>query len=169
MPLAEALEKFCARPLRHVAADHPGYRWDLLDAAASCLENRRDEAGRIAAIADQTMPLLEEIRDHLEDQGRVNRAIARVDALRARMHGLSNCYELVLQTTQRSELQRFHRDWGIASAKLSALERQKRQVERDVQNVRAVAEAAREFAGLMESCAALARQMACQRAAQKAA
>ena len=33
----------------------------------------------IARIGRQTLPLLEEIRDNIGDQARVNRAIARVD------------------------------------------------------------------------------------------
>ena len=94
--------------------------------------------------------LLEEIRDYLYDQGRVNRAIAQIDTLRARIDAFGPTYDLVLQITQKSELRRFQSDWRITAAKLSGLELQRKQTERDIENVRAIAEAAGEFQRLMD-------------------
>jgi hypothetical protein len=91
------------------------------------------------------MPLLEEIRDHLDDQARVNRAIARVDLLRAQMHEFSGAYHLITQLTQNTELKRFHADRKISAAKLDATEKQRRQVQRDIDNVQGVIDAAIEF------------------------
>ena len=115
-----------------------------------CLERRGEEACRIEQICRETLPLLEEIRDHVEDQPRVNRAICAVDALRARMNELGATYDLVTQLTQSTELERFKADRRLSAAKqLDANERQRRQVARDVDNVRAVADAARDFQLLM--------------------
>ena len=115
-----------------------------------CLKRREDEAARIEQICRDTLPLLEEIRDHVEDQGRVNRAISAVDALRARMNDLGATYDLITQLTQSSELERFKADRKLSAAKeLDGNERQRRQVMRDIDNVRAVADAARDFQDLM--------------------
>jgi hypothetical protein len=149
MRLAEALELFCTKPLPEVVADHPGLRWDVLSGCIECLGNRQEEAKEIESVAEQTVPLLEEIREHIDDQGRVNRAIARVDELRRRMDGLGPCYELVMQMSQQTELERFRQDREIALAKVDGVERQRRQVMRDIGNVVAVREAGREFVELM--------------------
>ncbi len=150
MKLAEAIERYCTKPLPVVTDDHPGLRWDLLDECVKSLRQRIQEAGEMHQISQQTLPLLEEIRDHLEDQGRVNRAIARIDALRARMNTLHACYDMVVQLTQQTELQRFHRDRRITAMRAEGLDRQRRQVERDIENVRAVIEAAKAFQQMMD-------------------
>jgi len=117
---------------------------------ARSLERRAEEGAHIEQICRDTLPLLEEIRDHVDDQPRVNRAISAVDALRARMNELGATYDLVTQLTQSSELERFKADRKLSAAKrLEGNERQRRQVTRDIDNVRAVAEAAREFQHLM--------------------
>jgi hypothetical protein len=115
-----------------------------------CLTRRAEEARMIEGICLDTLPLLEEIRDHVEDQARVNRAISRVDGLRARMNELGATYDLVTQLTQSTELERFTADRRLGAAnELDGNERQRRQVSRDVENVRAVRDAARDFQDLM--------------------
>src|SRR5205814_6018788 len=129
-------------------------RWDQLDVCADSLRKRCTEADEIEQISNETLPLLQEVRDHLDDQPRVNRAIAKLDLLRARMNRLGGCYQLIIQLTQTSELKRFQADRKIEATKASGSERQRRQVERDIDNVRSVIEAAREFRELIEQVVA---------------
>ncbi len=151
MALERALSQFCRAPVAWRHDDHPGSDWTPLPAVRDCLSRRRGEAERIAAIGHQTLPLLAEVRDHLDDQPRVNRAIARIDALRANMNDLGRTYELILQLTQLSELQRFGQDRRLgAERSLDAIERQRRQVLRDIANVRAVAEASGQFVSMID-------------------
>ncbi len=152
MTLAEAIERHCGGEIKH-AADHPGLEWGTLDRAAECIVRRKDEANRIAAISRRTLPLLEEIRDRIDNQGAVNRAIARLDALRGEMNDLGACYELVMQLSQETELGRFQSDRRISAGKADAALRQRLQVERDIDNVRGVIVAAGEFAALMDEVA----------------
>jgi len=150
MTLAEALRDFCAAPLPEAPDDYPGRRDELVPACVECLRRRRQEARGIQEIARQTLPLLQEVRDNLEDQSRVNRLIARIDALRARMHRFDDCYELIKNLTQHSELARFRSDRQIMAARLSGIELQQRQVERDIANVGSIADAAVQFEQLMD-------------------
>jgi hypothetical protein len=159
MTLAEALAKYCTQPIAGlettpIASERThnpfAYRWDLLPTCIESLKRRRGEAEQIQQIGRETLPLLYEVRDHLEDQGRVNLAIARIDALRARMFELNNCYELVTQLSQQTEFKRFRSDRQIAAAKVSGVERQRRQVTRDVTNVQAIIDAAQAFQKLMD-------------------
>ncbi len=149
MPLAAAIESFCNRTVTATHEDHPGLRWDLLQDTIACLERRHDEAVEVEAISRETMGLLEEVRDCLSDQGRVNRIISQIDALRARMNAFGATYDLIMQLSQLTELQRFHEDRKISASRIDGAERQRRQVSRDIQNVRGVSEAAREFQLLM--------------------
>jgi hypothetical protein len=164
MPLAEALSRFCARPLGAKHPKHPGLRWDRLDECIASLEKRRDEAKQIQQISRDTLPLLEEVRDHIANQARVNRAIAKIDALRTRINALGACYSLVMQLTQKTELERFKSDRKIAAAKVDGVELQRRQADRDIANVRAVLEAGREFENLVENAIENVKRFKQQRA-----
>lgn len=150
MTLAEAISKHCAEPLPLSIDDHRGFDWSRLGECVESLRVRRAEAEVIRDISEQTLPLLEEIRDHTQDQTRVNRAIAKLDPLRAQMNGVGATYDLVTSFTQSTQLTRFRTDRAIASAKVTGEELQKRQVQRDIDNVKGVAEAAAKFVALMD-------------------
>jgi hypothetical protein len=158
MRLAEVIERFCRCPLSVETPPHPGMRWDRIAEAADCVARRREEAVQIERISDETLPLLGEIRDSLRDRGKVNRIIAKVDVLRNRISEFGQTFDLVMQMSQSTELKRFQDDRRIMAAKVEGIELQRRQVERDIENVRGVAEAARAFVGLMDEVAALLRE-----------
>lgn len=149
MKLAEVIEQYCTRPVGRIE-DHPGLDWSTLGRCVISIERRRDEGKQVGDIARRTLPLLEEIRDHMDDQPRVNRAIARIDRLRANMNELGHCYELISQLMQSIELDRFQQDRKIEAEKVEGVERQRRQVRRDVENVRGVIESSGEFVKLMD-------------------
>ena len=150
MTLAAAIQEFCTQPLDETMEDHPGLSWDAIGKCVASLKNRRRESSQIEEIAAQTLPILEEIRDHMDDQRRVNKAIAQVDVLRSRMDQWGRCYDLITQLTQFTELQRFEQDRKIAASRVTGVDRQRRQVERDIDNVRGVMAAAVEFQSLMD-------------------
>jgi hypothetical protein len=149
MTFAEAIKEFCSSDPVAAVPVHSGLSWHRLDEAIACVRKRVDEAKQIEEISRRTLPLLQEIRDSLEDQATVNRAIGQIDALRARIGALNECYELIMQLSQLTELQRFQADRKIGAAKLDAMEKQRRQVTRDVANVEGVINAASEFQSLM--------------------
>lgn len=150
MTLAEARDRFCRRALTGSPPPHPGLDWSRLPACVASLANRKKEAIAIEQISEQTLPLLKEIRDHIDSQDRVNRAIAAVDALRTKMNDLGRCYDLVTQLTQPTELKRFEADRKIAASRVSGVDRQRLQVQRDIDNVLGVMQAARDFQKLMD-------------------
>ena len=149
MPFAQAIAEHCTESFEVDLTDHPGPRWERTPAVAASLHRRRNEARTIADISQATLPLLEEVRAHADDQPRVNSAIARLDALRARMNEVGMTYDLVTELTQKSQLDRFEADRRIKQAKLSPIEKQRRQVDRDIANVRNMLEAATRFQDLM--------------------
>ena len=149
MPLADAVARHCQRPLPNHASDHPGLRWELIEPCIASIEARRREAETIEQISRDTLPLLEEVREHIDDQARVNRCIAKIDALRGRMDSLGACHDLITQLSQLTELRKFQDDRRIAASRLEGIDRQRRQVTRDMESVRGLSQAAREFRELM--------------------
>ena len=144
MTLADAIAEFC----RHTAAEWsnpkiPPRSWELLESCRECVLLRKIEAEEIERISRQTLPLLEEIRDHIADQNRVNRLIAKIDENRSRMDAFGRTYDQVMQFSQQSELKRFERDRRLAAARLEGIDRQQWQLDRDIENVAAVGAAAR--------------------------
>jgi hypothetical protein len=150
MPLAEAMEKYCNEPLEKQADDYPGVNWDLLEQCIVSLRKRREEAEEIGRISQETLPLLEEIRDYVGDHARVNRLIAHVDQLRVKMSDLGRTYDQVTQLTQQTEMDRFKRDRKVSASKATGAKRQRLQVERDIENVKAIVGAAAAFVDLMD-------------------
>jgi hypothetical protein len=150
MRLAEAIDLYCKNPLPPRRADHPGLNWAILDQCLLSLRKRREEADEIDRISRKTLPLLEEIRDCLSDQPRVTRTIGKIDPLRAEIDAVGRTYEMVMQLTQETQLQRFERDRRLSASRAVGEDRQRGQVERDIDNVRAVIDAAAEFAKLMD-------------------
>lgn len=151
MTLADAIARYCTQPIDFGESDHPGVKRDRLPVATAALASRKAEAVEIARIAEQTLVLLEEIHECIDDQPQVNRLIARIDSLRSRMNELGPCYDLISQMTQTTELQRFRADRQIIGARnLDARARQKQQLDRDINNVRNMLSAAKEFQDLMD-------------------
>ena len=150
MTLAESLAQFCKSPMKRTIPAHPGLNTARLPEATNLLTERRCEALRIEQIANETLPLLEEIRDFQADQRRVNRAIAQIDSLRKAMNGLGKTYDLVMSMTMKSEFERFKADTAIGAAHLTELEKQKRQTARDIDNVRAIQLASTQFIELVD-------------------
>jgi len=161
MKFADAISEFCKTPLLDVEIDRPKMQWELLEDCRNCILQRKAEGEEIERISRQTMPLLEEIHDHIEDQPRVNRLIARIDELRVKMDMLGRTYDQVMQFSQMTELKRFERDRLLKARRLEGSERQKWQLERDIVNVAAVGAAAKLFVQTMDDIAVdLAKQSA---------
>jgi hypothetical protein len=150
MKLADVITQYCSAPLPTIQQDHSGLNWDRTDTCILSLLQRKTEAAEIERISRETLPLLEEIRDNVSDQAKVNRLIARIDQLRREINAFGRTYDLATQLTQSTELQRFKADRKINAAKLTGEELQQRQVGRDIDNVQGVADAAKEFQKLMD-------------------
>ena len=168
MPLRDAIEQFCTSPIGARPA-HPGWQWQHLPGAVNALLKRRDEAARIRSISEQTLPLLEQVRDAIGDGARVNGIIAKIDPLRAQMNELGGTYELLMQLTQPTEIRRYQADRRIAAAGEDGPEKQRRQVVRDIDNVRAVIESAGEFEKMIDRAIARLEAFADRHSPRRAA
>jgi hypothetical protein len=162
MPLAEAASLYCQDAIRRdvaAAGASQSADWTRIPDCIASLRNRKTEAAAMESISRKTLPLLEALRTHIEDQNRVNRLIAEIDQLRNQMNEHGRSYDLMMQMAQNTEMQRFHADRKIAAARLRGVELQRHQVTRDIDNVRGVMQASQDFQVLMdEVIAQLERQ-----------
>jgi hypothetical protein len=74
----------------------------------------------------------------------------RVDELRTIVTNSCRAYRIVNSTAQLAELQRFTADRKLAAADTTGAERAKRQLERDVQFVQSMREAARNVIAMLD-------------------
>lgn len=150
LTLADTLAVYSEKPLRHPRAPHSGRTFDHLTTAAAALERRIGEAKQMREIAGSVIPLLQEIRDNINDQSLVNRTIARIDPLREQMNKCGRTYDLVMYLAQKSEFDRFKKDMAIQGRDVEPIERQLRQVQRDIDNAQSILDATGKFVDLMQ-------------------
>jgi len=143
MPLAEALARYADRPLprdavERLAAVHPLQPPRLRDARRA-LRRRVAETDAIRGICTRSIDLLNELNEHLEDPKRTKPMFASLDALREAIDSRPDAYRLVRGFAQADQLRRFQADRRIAAEGLDGLDKQRRQLARDIEYVSALA------------------------------
>lgn len=162
MPLREALERFDTGPVG--LSDGGAVRSDR--AVGGVIETRVGErigrviadCERIGAISERSVGLLAEMLKHQHDQRRVGSLIEKVNRGRDEVMGLRDAFTLVEFVNQIAVLNRMKRDRVIAlrSAGADAVQRQRLQIERDIENVKWTRDAAHAVARqLRDTLAAL--------------
>ena len=115
------------------------------------LRTVRKDVWRIGEASRKAAVLLSEMAEHHQDQPRVNRLITQVYALRDEVMSLEPAFSMVQLLDQKGGLSRIRADRAInLDATLPPLERQRRQIERDSENVRSLAVAADELGKLLD-------------------
>ncbi len=116
------------------------------------LEAIRRDAHTIGMLCAKTESALSEMLESHRDQARVNRLISRVNALRDEVAGLQPAFRLTQFINQTGALNRMRADRAIEVASHeTALERQRRQIERDRTNVSWIREASGALTRLLDA------------------
>lgn len=111
-----------------------------LERVAERLRELRRESGRVGALAREAAEILREMLAHQREQGRVNRLIGRVQEVAAKAAG-NPAHWLVQHVNQAGQLNRYRADRAMAAEGVTGLERQRREIERDLTNVEWLADA----------------------------
>lgn len=116
----------------------------------------RAAAFRVAELSRKADTLLAELAEHQEDQLRVNRIIGRIEELTAEVGKQEPAATLVQSLNQTGVFNRLKADRAIQVESLvgtiTPMERQRRQAQRDRNNVQSMATAADDFGELLDSC-----------------
>lgn len=167
MPLREAVERFAPEP----GAGEPapgGARagwtapepaaWDesRRPAVVARVRRVREDAAGVARLSRETAALLREMLEHQGDRARVNRLIGAAHAKRDAVARLEPAFSLVQHLNQAGMLRRIRADRGIElDASLGPVERQRRQIERDIDNVVWLGDAADRLVELLDGALAV--------------
>lgn len=152
MALAEVVELFGMGPdVSLPEADEPLYApATRIPALIEHLGRVRLDAAKVAHLSRRAGDALREMQKHQYDQYRVNTLITRVYELRDEVRRLEPAYGLVQFLNQTGALNRYREDRAIDLAgELDEIERQKRQIERDIRNVEWLAQAGDVLEGLL--------------------
>ena len=111
----------------------------------------RREVWQVAALSRQTADLLRQMQAAVGDNVRVNALIQKVYGLRDRVEALGVGYDLVQFLNQTGTLNRLRADRALElDDSLPELERQRRQIERDITNVEWLADAADALGSMLD-------------------
>ncbi len=163
LPLTEFLDRHAAASaqpsigdqLARILAQVPPTTLPTPDALRDKVRDRvimvRKQAGRVADLSRKTLSLLGEIDEHHADQPRVNRIITQIDKHRDEIDTLAPGFALVNLLGQSAIFQRVRADRAIAfESAADELAVQRRRVRRDMENVRTLASAADQLAGVLD-------------------
>jgi hypothetical protein len=153
MPLAEALQRFCANdipPERY--AYRKTVRWNdpsRLPAARDEIAKRLEEVQAVERICDDFTEVLRELEGLTHDPPRFNRRLQRVDELRALITHHERAYQIINSASQLAELRRFSADRKMDVGEASGPELALRQLKRDLEFVGGIREGAVDMAGIL--------------------
>lgn len=133
MSLRDAAAAYCTRALpADVFAAGAGPEPDERRAAAErALEERIGEVGELRALAVEMRGLLNDLVKLIDQPGRFNQVVARVDEVRARIARLDRTYQLVSAVSQFAELRRYNADRSLGDQDVETKESAKRRLRRD--------------------------------------
>lgn len=155
MPLAEALASFATEPLPALPRAARALDGQRLEKAAGLLRQRRREVKQIEAASSETLPLLKEMLERQRDRDRMRTLFQRLEKKRRKVGELGDAFALVNYLNQLGAFKRQRADRAIRVdvAEGEALEKQRRQLERDRQNVEWLIEACRETVRMFDDAA----------------
>lgn len=121
-----------------------------LETLRARLHELAEDAKKIANISRETAELLRRMPELQNDQPRLNRLIEKAHELKGRVESLQPAYALVQRLNQAGAFKRFRADRALGlEDTLDPIERQRRQIERDIMNVGWLAESAESLRDLL--------------------
>jgi hypothetical protein len=152
--LAEALARHAADPLPVLPAASGRPDADRLRDTADHLNRRIDEVRELARISRETTPLLRQMIRHQRDRARMDRLFARLEKKKKRVAELGDAFSLINHLNQIGAYKRQRADRAICVADGDdAYDRQRKQLDRDLENVRWLIDGCTYALGLFEAAA----------------
>jgi hypothetical protein len=135
--LAEALKEHATRDVPRLPLPTRGLDRKRLEAVAELMEKRIGELERMQAITRYTVPILEKMQEQQRDAARMNKLFAELKRNQQRVEQeFGQVFALVNQLNIIGAFRRTRTDRAIGHQKGDELERQRQQIERDIENLR---------------------------------
>lgn len=136
MPLRDALGRYATRPAPKLPVPPPDLDAQRLANLDELLERRRDEVRELRRAARETLELLKQMQKHQHDPQRTAKLHEKIRKHQRRVHTeLAETFSLVNAINTIGAFKRNRADRAIAHAGDDPYERQRRQLERDIENL----------------------------------
>jgi hypothetical protein len=151
MALCDALAQHATRELPEMSPAGRTLDPARLRNTADHLRHRIAEVRKLGRHSRQTLPLLQRMLDSQHDRKKMRRLFEQVERHREQVDQLKDAFMIVNDLNQVGAFNRIRRDRDISLAdEKDELERQRRQLERDIENVRWLADACDEALDIFE-------------------
>ncbi|MCA9291098.1 MAG: DUF115 domain-containing protein, partial [Phycisphaerales bacterium] len=145
MPLAEVLERYATRPVPELPPAAPTLDDARLKAARRRLIDVRHDVEALRENANRTRQVLRDMIRHQADAGRMSSLFRRLASCQAAADRLAPTFRILNHVNQMGAFKRMRADRRIQMAGGTDLERQRAQLERDVENTDWLVDAASEL------------------------
>ena len=136
MSLAEALQKHATRPTPSLPRADVALDLDRLKAVSAMLTRRVREVTELQQATREATNVLRQMREHQRDRQRMNRLFAQMEKHQKKVErDLGETFSLVNSLNTIGAFQRVRSDRVIASRNSDPAERQRQQIERDLENM----------------------------------
>jgi len=139
-------DKFSYR--QHITTCEP----DKLCQARGQVEKRIEEVRQFCDVVQETLGLINEMLELLDDQPTLNKKMVRLDELRTMVKHRPNEYRLVMYVSQAAEIFRFRQDRIIELDSPEGKKRQRRQLQRDVAYIGEIDKGCERLLKMLEDC-----------------
>lgn len=136
MTLAETAESYCKKPIPQEKFEYRRkmklFDKTALAPAAEQVVKAVEEVGQLERISSETLELVKEMLELIDDQNALNQKMVRLDELRTMVKHRTEIYRMVMHVSQGAELYRFKQDRALGIETIEGQARQRRQLQRDV-------------------------------------
>lgn len=157
MPLAEMLERYATRPLPALPTAQPKDD-SKLPLVSERLTVLRHDIATLRQVSLKTSTLIRRMLDDQDNEQKLERHFRKLQTYREEVEQRLDSLQILNQLNQLGVFKRFKADRKLhVQTDLTPTERQRAQLERDLQNVIWIADAAGEFEGQLDAAQRLVR------------
>lgn len=154
MPLTEAIQRYATQPIPDMPQPSRQLDSDRLEAVTNHLADRRAQVIQLQQASRDTLPILRDMIDRQRDQAKMAQLFRKLEKHRKRVGELNDAFTLVNELNQVGALNRLKADRALRiDEPADPFEKQKRQLERDIENVRWLVEACGETLDIFDEAA----------------
>ncbi len=145
-PLAEVLDRYATRPLPPLPPACPGLDPQRLNAARRRVEAVQRDVVELREISIETAEVLRRMLEDQDDTPKMQRHFRRIESYRRRVEQRMNAFRIISHLNQLGVYKRFRADRRLhMQTDLDPRQRQRAQLQRDLENVTWTADAAAEI------------------------
>ena len=152
--LAEALAQHATRPAPDLPTPRQGFDPDRLAAVAHLLHRRIDETRELRRLSQDALPILKRMLRRQGDQKQMNKLFAKLTPIQTRVQELDGTFGVISELNTVGTFKRLRADRAInhpsVAGRQDVMERQRRQLERDAENVDWIIQACAEALPIFE-------------------